>query len=58
MGFIGYDRRLRAIRKQIHSLLGTQAALAKYSDVQDLETRRFLLRLLSSPARFLDHIKR
>ncbi|EME50310.1 hypothetical protein DOTSEDRAFT_59413 [Dothistroma septosporum NZE10] len=57
IGLIPYNRRLRAIRKHIHSLLGTQTALAKYSDIQDLETRRFLLRVLNDPTRFLEHIK-
>ncbi|EME78837.1 uncharacterized protein MYCFIDRAFT_190975 [Pseudocercospora fijiensis CIRAD86] len=57
IGFIPYDRRLRAMRKQIHALLGTQTALADFNPVQDIETRRFLLRVLRKPDQFLKYIK-
>ncbi|KAF7192514.1 Multifunctional cytochrome P450 monooxygenase [Pseudocercospora fuligena] len=58
IGFIPYDRRLRGMRKHIHSLLGTQTALADFNPVQDIETRRFLLRILRKPDQFLNYIKR
>lgn len=58
MGFMGYNQRLRAMRRHMYSNLGTQAAMVKYGDMQDIETRRFLLRWSNDPARFLDHIKR
>ncbi|KXT12870.1 hypothetical protein AC579_5391 [Pseudocercospora musae] len=57
IGFIPYDRRLRGMRKHIHSLLGTQTALADFNPVQDIETRRFLLRILRKPDQFLKYIK-
>ncbi|KXS93762.1 hypothetical protein AC578_4729 [Pseudocercospora eumusae] len=57
IGFIPYSQRLRGMRKHIHSLLGTQSALAVFNPVQDIETRRFLLRVLRKPDQFLKYIK-
>lgn len=48
----------RIARKQIHSYMGTPAALARFSDIQDLETHRFLLRVLRSPETLGQHIRK
>ncbi|KJZ71432.1 hypothetical protein HIM_09156 [Hirsutella minnesotensis 3608] len=51
------DERFRRCRRLVHQQLGTQAALAKFSDTQELETRRFLLRVLDRPERLFKQLK-
>lgn len=52
-----YDDEFRQHRKYIHQQLGTLALAARFSDVQDVESKRLLLRVLNDPENFMEHIK-
>jgi hypothetical protein len=49
--------RFRAYRKAIHGALGTQRAVAQFDGLQDIEVRRFLLRVLEKPKDLFRHIR-
>ena len=52
-----YTDRLRVYRKNIAQLIGSKTAVARFNSVQDLETRRFLLRVLDKPEDLVQHIR-
>ena len=52
-----YGNGMRAVRKFLHSGVGTKASLAQYADLQEVEVRRFLLRTLERPKELRDHIR-
>ncbi|OKL57088.1 hypothetical protein UA08_07575 [Talaromyces atroroseus] len=52
-----YDATFRLHRRLIHQQLGTKSSVAPFRDVQDVESRRFLLRLLDEPRNLVEHIK-
>ena len=54
---MSYNNTFRHHRKLVHQQLGTKAAAARFRDIQDIESRRFLLRVLNKPASLLEHIK-
>ncbi|KAH7214259.1 cytochrome P450 [Fusarium oxysporum] len=43
--------------KLVHQQLGTKTAASRFRDVQDVESRRLLLRILETPEKLLTHIK-
>jgi hypothetical protein len=51
------SNRFRAYRKNIGRILGSQTAAAKFNTLQDVEIRRFLLRLLEKPDKLVQHIR-
>ncbi|KAL6867809.1 cytochrome P450 [Trichoderma novae-zelandiae] len=62
----GYDRffallqygdQFRLYRKVIHQQLGTKNLAAQYKDTQDVESRRFLWRILREPDHLFTHIR-
>ncbi|UKZ55091.1 hypothetical protein TrVGV298_008908 [Trichoderma virens] len=66
MSLCGYDRwpsvmpynsRHRLYRKLIHQQLGTNLLSAQYTDIQDVESKRFLLRVLMDPLHLFKHVK-
>ncbi|KAM0455036.1 hypothetical protein ACHAPV_007923 [Trichoderma viride] len=52
-----YDDEFRQHRKYIHQQLGTKALAARFSDIQDVESKRLLLRILNDPENLVEHIK-
>ncbi|QPG99207.1 hypothetical protein C2857_001197 [Epichloe festucae Fl1] len=52
-----YDAKYRRQRKLIHQQLGTKAVASKFHNVQDVESRRFLMHILEDPDRLVEHIK-
>lgn len=52
-----YDESFRQRRKIIHNQLGSQARVAEFNDIQDVEVRRFLLRLMDEPQNLFKHLK-
>ncbi|PYH88101.1 cytochrome P450 [Aspergillus ellipticus CBS 707.79] len=52
-----YNARFRAYRKAMHRVLGSKVSTARFNDLQDLEVRRFLLRVLESPKDLIQHIR-
>jgi hypothetical protein len=57
MVFQTYSKRLRAYRKNVHGLLGSKSAVARFYPLQDAEVGRFLLRVLDEPAELLQHVR-
>jgi hypothetical protein len=52
-----YDDKFRQHRKFIHQQLGTNALASRFSDIQDIESKRFLLRVMNDPQNYVEHIK-
>ena len=52
-----YSDRFRAYRRAIHGVMGTKAAVARFYPHQDVEVRRFILRVLDDPERLQQHIR-
>ncbi|KAI9167940.1 Multifunctional cytochrome P450 monooxygenase af510 [Paramyrothecium foliicola] len=52
-----YDTEFRNQRKLIHQELGTKALSSRFADVLDVESRRFLFRVLQNPEDLREHIK-
>lgn len=52
------DYRHRTARRQFHAFMGTAAAMSRHEHVQDVETRRFLLRVLRKPETFWRQIRK
>ncbi|KAL2844159.1 cytochrome P450 [Aspergillus pseudoustus] len=52
-----YSDTFRAYRKAMHRVLGTKTAISQFNDLQDIEARRFLLRVLDKPGDLIQHIR-
>ncbi|PWY89157.1 cytochrome P450 [Aspergillus heteromorphus CBS 117.55] len=52
-----YNARFRTYRKAMHRVLGSKVSTAQFYPLQDIEVRRFLLRVLESPADLIQHIR-
>ncbi|KAI5123170.1 hypothetical protein M0805_000871 [Coniferiporia weirii] len=52
-----YSDRFRAYRKNIQQVMGTKAAVSKFYPHQDVEVRRFILRVLEEPEKLNQHIR-
>jgi len=55
--FRQYDDEFRWQRKLIHQQLGTKAIASQFHPIQEIESRRFLLRALEKPNDLIQHIK-
>ncbi|KAL7954630.1 cytochrome P450 [Trichoderma compactum] len=62
----GYDRHLsltqynddfRLKRKLLHQQIGTKLLASQYTGIQDVEVKRFLLRLLNKPGDLFNHVR-
>ncbi|RDA85242.1 hypothetical protein CP532_3269 [Ophiocordyceps camponoti-leonardi (nom. inval.)] len=49
LAFQTYDERFRRARRFVDHQLGTRARVARFDEVQEVEVRRFLLRVLKQP---------
>jgi len=58
LGLLTYSSRFRAYRKNIHGVIGTKSVIAQFTTLQDVEVRRFLLRVLEKPADLLQHVRK
>ncbi|KAI5122863.1 hypothetical protein M0805_003156 [Coniferiporia weirii] len=52
-----YGERHRLVRKTLHRTIGSNFAMRKFYDIEELEVRRFLLKTLRKPAQLSDHIR-
>ncbi|VUC23970.1 unnamed protein product [Clonostachys rosea] len=55
--FRQYNETYRWHRRLVHQQIGTKVMSARFNDVQDVESRRFLLRVLKSPENLINHFK-
>ena len=56
--FLPYGRRFRSYRKMLHQSIGTYGAMSRFHHVEEIQTRRFLKRLLSNPDELARNIRR
>ncbi|KAH8111221.1 cytochrome P450 oxidoreductase OrdA-like protein, partial [Phellopilus nigrolimitatus] len=56
-GLVPYGAQFRTHRKEMHAYIGTRAAMTRFIGLEELETRRFLLRLLEQPEKLVKHIR-
>ncbi|KPM43144.1 O-methylsterigmatocystin oxidoreductase [Neonectria ditissima] len=54
---LAYNSTHRLHRKLMHQQMGTKKITENFFTIQDLESRRFLLRVLDDPANLIKHIK-
>lgn len=52
-----YNDQFRLSRKLVHKQLGTKFLASQFVDTQDVESKRFLLRILMDPSHLFKHIK-
>ncbi|KAG1851316.1 cytochrome P450 [Suillus subalutaceus] len=55
--FLSYGDRLRQQRKNIQRVIGSRAAVDVYNEIEEVETLRFLKRVLAKPDRLQEHIR-
>ncbi|KAL2784224.1 cytochrome P450 [Aspergillus keveii] len=53
----GYGKRLQTYRKYIHREMGSAATVARFNQTQEIEVRRFLVRLLDAPQDLPGHAR-
>ncbi|KAJ7228990.1 cytochrome P450 [Mycena pura] len=53
-----YGDRLRRFRRLFHSIIGSRTSMKQFHPVEELETRRFLRRVLAKPADLPNHIRK
>ncbi|RAL13437.1 cytochrome P450 [Aspergillus homomorphus CBS 101889] len=52
-----YSDQFRAYRKVMHRVLGTKTTTARFNSLQEVEVRRFLMRVLDYPEDLIQHIR-
>ncbi|PNP53777.1 hypothetical protein THARTR1_05901 [Trichoderma harzianum] len=52
-----YDDKFRLQRKLLHQQIGTKLLASQYTEIQDVEVKRFLLRVLNDPDNLINHIR-
>ncbi|KLO15926.1 cytochrome P450 oxidoreductase OrdA-like protein [Schizopora paradoxa] len=53
-----YGDRFKKIRRDLHQVIGTSSALRKFHSLEEIEGRRFLLRVLDAPDQLYEHLRR
>ncbi|KAJ7480162.1 cytochrome P450 [Mycena galericulata] len=56
--FTPYGDRFRNYRRLAHSLFGSKSTMANFEPLEEIETHRFVKRLLANPDGFQDHIRK
>ncbi|KAG2148121.1 cytochrome P450 [Suillus clintonianus] len=57
LGFLTYGDRFRQYRKTIHHIIGTRAAVEAYNQIEEVESHRFLKRVLERPNQLQAHVR-
>lgn len=52
-----YGDRLREYRKHFARVIGSRAAMSTYHPIEEIETHRFLQRVLAKPAELAQHVR-
>ena len=55
--FVQYGSLFRLHRKEMARLIGSSSAMKSYTLLEEVETHRFLLRLLDEPQKLIQHIR-
>ncbi|KAG1855195.1 cytochrome P450 [Suillus subalutaceus] len=57
LAFLPPGDRFRRQRKNLHRVIGSRAAVDVYSEIEEVETRRFLKRVLANPEKLQEHVR-
>lgn len=52
-----YSDQFRAYRKAMHRTIGSKVIVTQFNCLQEVEVRRFLLRVLNDPDGLIQHIR-
>lgn len=52
-----YSARFRSYRKAMQPYIGSESAVAQFNPLQEVETNRFLFRVLEDPRKLIEHIQ-
>ena len=52
-----YGDEFRAHRRLFRGFIGTKSSMARFEELEEQETRRFLHRVLHKPDKFMDYIR-
>lgn len=55
---IPYGDRFRNYRKMFHQLIGTHTAMSNFHHIEEMETHRFLKRILAKPEEVAAHVRK
>ena len=58
LAMLPYSDSLRAYRKNVHGIIGSKWVISQFNDLQGVEVRRFLLRVLEQPMDLIQHIRK
>jgi hypothetical protein len=53
-----YGERLRGYRRLFYKVIGTDQSMSEYYPVEEIETHKFIKRLLETPQDLADHIRK
>lgn len=53
-----YSDRFRSYRKEMGRIIGSSVALSRFEDLQEVESSRFVLRVLNEPEELIAHIRK
>ncbi|KAJ5520439.1 Cytochrome P450 E-class group I [Penicillium fimorum] len=57
LGMLKYSPRLRSYRKAMQPCIGSESAVAQFNPLQEIETHRFLFRVLEDQTKLVEHIQ-
>ncbi|KAG6881030.1 hypothetical protein C0995_003306, partial [Termitomyces sp. Mi166 len=52
-----YGDRFRRFRRLFHGIIGSRASMKQFSYIEELETQKFLRRVLAKPADLAEHVR-
>jgi hypothetical protein len=55
--FLPYGDRFRRQRKNFHRVIGSRTAVDVYNEIEEVETHRFLKRVLAKPDQLQEHVQ-
>lgn len=58
LGFTPYNDRFRIYRKKMSRVFGSRRAVSQFNELQEAEVGHFLLHVLQSPEKLIEHIRR
>lgn len=58
LGLSPYNKKFRMYRKQMSKVIGSKPAAAQFDMLQEAEVGHFLLHLLDSPEKLINHIRK
>jgi hypothetical protein len=55
--FLPYGDRFVRYRRNFHQVIGSRAAVNVYNEIEEVETHRFLKRVLAKPNQLQEHVR-